>query len=78
MGALFTIKKSTNASLKKKKKKTKENADFSKIWTWDVESKWVLSICLDWADASCVFAFFFFFFFLLAPLAHEQSTKTNE
>ena len=60
----------------KKKKKTKENADFSKTWTWDVESKRVLSIRLDWADASCVFASFFIF--LLAPLAHEQSTKTNE
>ena len=62
MGALFTVEKSTNASLKKKKK-TKENADFSKTWTWDVESKQVLSIRLDWADASCVFASFFFFFY---------------
>ena len=36
--ALFTVKKSTNTGLKKKKKKGK-NADFSKMWTCDVESK---------------------------------------
>ena len=72
MSALFTVEKLTNASFKKKK--PKENADFSKTRTWDVESKQVLSIRLDWADASFVFAFFF----LLAPLAHEPFTKTNE
>ena len=33
-------KKSPNVGLKKRKKR--ENADFSKTWTWDVESKQVL------------------------------------
>ena len=35
-GALFTVEKSTNVGLKKKKR---ENTDFSKTWTWDIESK---------------------------------------
>ena len=43
--APFTIEKSTNAGLKKKEKE-KENADFSKTWTCDVESKRHLSVTM--------------------------------
>ena len=38
--ALFTVEKSTNAGLKNK------NADFSKTWTCDVESKRHLELAL--------------------------------
>ena len=46
--ALFTVEKSTNAGFKKKEKKRKrENADFSKMWTCDVESKRHLCLLLN-------------------------------